>query len=158
MKARRAVLTRIVKQADVVLLQEVHGNEEDFATRLPQIVKMFKVFVAEGVSRATGGVAILVRRRKFEKVVEWVPSVFAEGRILRLVGVTARSSVVLWSIHNFAIQVDELRFVAKRLQDDFEVTIANFRAFVWAGGDWNFLADGEGALVPDSAGSGFFPN
>ncbi len=64
--------------------------------------------------------------------------------------------MVHWSIHTFAIQVDELRVAAKRLQDDFEVTIANFGACVWAGGgDWEFLADGEGSFVPDSAGSGF---
>ncbi len=58
LKERRSVIKRMSKDEDIVVLQEVSGNPEDFAVHMPQMASRFRIDVSRGASLAAGGVAL----------------------------------------------------------------------------------------------------
>ena len=55
-------LNKIAADFDVILSQEVHGNEADLRARCPQIAEAFVCWCSQSDQRAKGGVMTLVRK------------------------------------------------------------------------------------------------
>ncbi len=64
---RRKVLERVCKEADIVVLQEVHGCLEDFAVHIQQLAASFRIDVSRCASSLEGGVATLLRKTLFKQ-------------------------------------------------------------------------------------------
>ena len=64
-KARWKLFERLLGSSDVVMLQEVHGDEHDLYLNFSRWAREFTILAQKGKDFATAGVAILIRRARF---------------------------------------------------------------------------------------------
>ena len=62
---KRKMLHRVWGSCDVLSLQEVHGGVDSLEILAPELTRESWYFVSPGKNHATGGVAILIRKRLF---------------------------------------------------------------------------------------------
>ncbi len=75
------------------------------------------------------------------------------GRAVRVAVEDRDVDIVVWSIHNHALEPAELAALANQLHLDFTVLHNPKPRLTWVCGDWSFLAPGERAFVPVVVGA-----
>lgn len=122
-----------LKDLDILMVQEVHGSEEEFAQEMASLSGQFVWVFSGGGAGDTGGVAIVVRR---SLVAELVSEEMVGGRMLRAT-VRCRSGAT-WhrvNLHNFGHRVKQLAV---------EAMASPLDTVLWVAGDMNADAPGEG--------------
>lgn len=112
---KRAFFLKHVCCHDIILLQETHSDLEELRLWLKFCLKDFFLLADKG--RHTGGVAVLLRKVRFENaIITKKDCVF--GRIQKVVAEGNGKVLKVWNCHNFRIEHDEMARVAKEIIDD----------------------------------------
>ena len=150
---------KVLEKSDIVFLQEVHGDINDFKINFSQQLRNFIVMADGGKDFATAGVATLIRISRFEDYC-WQATPFGKadeaGRILLAEGAGPEGQMAkLWNVHNFGLSAGTITQVANLMQEDAIHKDIATDVMLWVGGDWNFLAEGENHLVLSRPDEGF---
>ena len=100
------------------MLQEVHGGVEDFLVNFPKVCADFEVVAMAGKNDGTAGVAILIRKRRFEGF-QWKKEVFGKedekGRIILAEGTGPQGQKAkLWDVHNHGLSKETVEQVINK--------------------------------------------
>jgi exonuclease III len=77
-------LQKISQKADIICLQEVHGNHREMELKLNMLSKKFHFFSSFKESRAQGGVVTLINKDIIPKIQEATFETHALGRALKV--------------------------------------------------------------------------
>ena len=131
-------LTRIAGNADIILLQEVHGGEFVLDLLLSSLEKNFLIFHSF-IDHATGGIITAISKKHTPRETSLEHMVWVQGRVSRLEIVGLQSSLVVWNIHNFNIPSAGLRDASAKICDDSKnAALKPTEKMVIAMGDVNF--------------------
>jgi hypothetical protein len=100
---------RHTARADVVLLQEVHGDQYRLEACCRDIARLFWMCDAPGV----GAVCTLLRKTTFIHR-PYTSKVLIPGRVLRTAVFIEGTEFVFWNIHNFGMSSRAVRKVVRR--------------------------------------------
>ena len=121
-KRKLAFFTELALAADVVLVQETHGNADDFLVKCPQLAGLFATYVSQGPSRATGGVLTLFRKTWLAVDAVVTPRVLAEGRVLRTSITAGDKTCHVWNVHNFDLTGEQMADIEEQVHQDVRET------------------------------------
>ena len=147
-RARKDVLTKLVKKFQIICLQEVHGGPEELAVWFPWLAARFYLYGSAGVNEATAGTVICLAKslvKPGDQIVERVPVL---GRAVRVEVRGEDGGMIGWSVHNHGLSAQEASEVARQIRADYD----RANTVTWLGGDWNFLPEGEEDFDPAEAG------
>ena len=145
------MLREFLRDSTGAFLQECHGDVIEMRGLLFHETAPFEIFTSPCAGRSIGGVMVLVRRSflcnfdfpQFQPLVD--------GRVLRVSLLRDGRGVVLYSIHNFCLDQQQLADLSHVLAQDIDTAmeVPNELA-VLVGGGFNFLPNGESPLVLDA--------
>ena len=154
MRRKMRFLRKIIACADVVALQEVHGNIYDLNRILNSLKHEWSWHLNPGPTHGTGGVAFLCRRKAFPQGLVFEDLI--AGRVSRARCEKDSFACTLWNVHNQELAVGDIDRINRRINSDVdEATLHPTEKIVWLMGDLNFsdaeeleksLADPSGAL------------
>ncbi len=148
---KRHLLSKLLRTADIKLLQEVHGDAVGLALRFPDIPRRCHVFDSPGFSSAVGGLFTCVTKRLEVSRGGLSSSAVAPGRALRVTVTDGPRSTCVWNLHNFGLTQEQVRSVADGIAVD--VTRSNrdpLASTCIVAGDFNFAAASAPPLRPDA--------
>ena len=155
-KRRRklAFLEELCRNANIIVLQEVHDTLETFAVLKRAIGKLFNVFHSSCPNISAGGVMVLMDKG-FDTAFKSSFDILVPGRVVRLEMTNANgASIAVWNLHNFDISNCEFDIMKDKLEGDILMAKndpARFSAIV--AGDFNFTAQGEGRYFINRPGA-----
>ena len=153
-RKRLNLLRRASSDADVIFLQEVHGDVVLFENALGNILKRFWFTAAFHPNFDTGSVVTLVSRRLAPDSLSIRFAARSPGRILRTTIEGDNGWLILWNIHNFDIPRDVLATCCTEMTDDAAATqLSPDTHMTFVGGDFNFLPPGDTYKLLDDVAS-----
>ena len=136
-------LETVIKDADLVQLQEVQQDEAALMQASPLLMALFHVHFCEG----PGGVVTLWRRASFPVGNEGsnlTSSPYVPGRVQRSSWTDGNIHVVTWNVHNYALTPHQAHSVAEAIQRDQSSALLHPESFILlVAGDWNFLPEDD---------------
>ena len=153
--AKSQLVAKMALENDIMMLQETHADQFDLHDRCPQVSESHWCTASQGPIRATGGVLTLISKKWLGDRIP-LSSTIAEGRVFRTEIRSDTSSLVIYNIHNFDLelqQMKEIEHLVKR--DTAEVNSDPTRRSVILAGDWNFCPDDEPGLDLKNAPDNF---
>ena len=146
-RAKLQVLDRVLHSGDAVLLQELHGTEEEAALALFRYKADWHIELNVGLDRSTGGTAVLIRRSILKANATIMNDTVVSGRVQRTEICAVDERLVLWNIHNEKMMANITKETAERLRRDVnDASQDPMKRVVWCAGDWNFLAPGDSQM------------
>jgi len=134
-----AILRKLANDADIIFLQEVHGELTLFEVTLRDVCRDFWVSHSFSDDPGTGSVVTLVSKTLVPDGSNVVSIEVAKSRVIRTIVTGVNGSMHLWNIHNFGINAAALADVATSLRaDGRETHLHPNRLVTFVGGDFNF--------------------
>lgn len=132
-----------LKMLDIVMLQEVHGTEEEFALEMAPMRHRFLWVFPGGRSSVEGGIAIVVWRTLVESLES---EEIVRGRMVRAT-VSCRSGgrIHLVRLHNLGIDLASMNRAMRAVRTlAGEAMASPLESVLWVAGDMHADAPGEG--------------
>ena len=146
-RAKLRVLERILRSATAVLLQEVHGTEEEAGLAFFPFAAEWHIVLNLGTDRNTGGTAVFLRKADLKNDCAIQNHNVVKGRVQRTELRADDETLILWNVHNEKLTAIQTNKAARMLRQDVIDTDRDpVRHSVWCAGDWNFLAPGESQM------------
>ena len=146
-QTKLGVLDRVLLSANVVLLQEVHGTQEEAALAFFRYERDWLIRFNPGPDRNNGGTAIFIKKDDLKAECSVTNDNLIAGRVQRVEVLVDAEHLVLWNIHHEHLAPNRTREVVRVMTQDVEEADGDsLRRAVWSAGDWNFLAPGETQL------------
>ena len=135
-------MENLAKQADVLFLQETHGDVHHMATLLPRLASKFFVHSSPCENLAAGGVITMIAKKWAGDQCEIGSEALCRGRVVRTVVRCGGKAVALWNVHNFGIGGPDRQTIGERLRADTRAARGSpLDSVVILGGDMNFASD-----------------
>jgi endonuclease/exonuclease/phosphatase family metal-dependent hydrolase len=134
-------ISSLAASADIILLQETHGDEFVLDLFLSGLKKDFWIF-SSFIDHATGGIITAVRKKHTPDYDTMRFEVYSCGRISRLEVAGLNSTLVVWNTHNYEIERDIMKNTCAALIDNSAEARRNpCRYMLVVMGDFNFNRD-----------------
>lgn len=147
-KKKWCIVDSVIRDSDVVVLQEVHGSSGEMQALARGFASTHTAFSSAGIPEAAGGILVFVRVKWCERA-QAEERVIVPGRILGIRMVSETTTLAILGVHNYNINAGAITETRRWICD----TIAQYPgAVLFATGDWNFDESDDGVITTTGRG------